>query len=71
MRCGTPDRRDDDVGPTHLGGEVERARVRERHGRVDALAGEQQPERATDGDPAADDDDVRPAIGRRAAAAAR
>ena len=53
--------RDDDVGVPGVLREVLGARVRERHGRVDPAAGEQQPDRAADGDPAADDDDVRPA----------
>ena len=43
----------------HVRGEVPRAGVAERHGGVLGPPGEQQPERPPDGDPAADDDDLR------------
>src|SRR5487761_973143 len=56
----TAGRDDDDVGAAGVRGQVLGAGVAERHGGVLGAPGQQQPEGAADGDPAADDGDVRP-----------
>ena len=70
--AGHAGRGDDDVGLAHLGGQVAGAGVAQRDRRVLAAPGEDQAERAADGDAAADDDDLaRRRSARRSGAAAR
>ena len=57
--AGHAGRRDDDVGLAHLGREVARAGVAQRDRGVLRRAGEDEAQRATHGEAAADDDDLR------------
>ena len=56
---GNAGRGDDDVGAAQVARQVAGAGVAQGHGRVLGAPGQQQAERPADGDPAADDDDLR------------